>query len=167
MLAQAVAAIALGLMATSGVAKFVDPDPTTGAMRAARLPASTPVTYALGVIESTVAVLALVVGGPAVLAGALLYGGFTIFTLAATLYDFPIQSCGCFGRADTPPSRLHVVFNLMATLALGRLAILGMGPIDWSLPAMDLVLFLGFAIAGVFASYLLLAQLPQVTTRRA
>jgi len=152
-------------MASSGVAKLVDPDPTTGAMRAARLPASTPITYTLGLVESTVAVLALAVGGPAVAAGAVLYAGFTVFTLAATVYDVPIQSCGCFGRADTPPSRIHVAFNLLATLALGRLALAGMGPIDWSLPPVDLVLFLGYAIAGVFASYLLLARLPQLTTR--
>jgi hypothetical protein len=154
-------------MAMSGVAKLADPDPTTGAMRAARLPASTQITYALGLVEATVAALALVAGGPAVVAGALLYAGFTVFTVAAAFRDIPIQSCGCFGRADTPPSRIHVAFNLLATVGLSRLFILGMGPIDWSLPPADLVLFLGYAVAGVFASYLLLARLPQLTTRRA
>lgn len=162
MLAQAVAAIALGLLAASGLAKLVDPEPTTGAMRSARLPASNLVTYALGAVEVLLAVGSLTVGGLAVLGAAVLYGGFTVFTLAATRKRIPVQSCGCFGREDTPPSPIHVLFNLAATGSLFALASLGIGPIDWGLPGVQLALYLGFTAIGVYVSYLMLSHLPKL-----
>lgn len=161
-LAQAVAAIALGLLAASGLAKLVDPEPTTGAMRSAQLPASSLITYALGSLEVLFAVASLAVGGLAVVGSAILYGAFTVFTFAATRKRIPVQSCGCFGREDTPPSIIHVVFNLAATIALFGLAPLGVEPIDWSLPGLELALYLGFAGIGVYVSYLMLSRLPQL-----
>jgi uncharacterized membrane protein YphA (DoxX/SURF4 family) len=161
-LAQAVAAIALGLLAASGVAKLVDPEPTTGAMRSARLPASNLITYILGTAEVVVAVASLAVGGVAVAGAAVLYGGFTVFTFAATRKRIPLQSCGCFGRDDTPPSLIHVFFNLAATASLLALAPIGANPIDWALPALQLALYLGFTAIGVYVSYLMLSSLPQL-----
>jgi len=161
-LAQAVAAIALGLLAASGLAKLVDPEPTTGAMRSARLPASNPVTYVLGTVEVLLALASLAVGGMAVVGTAILYGGFTVFTFAATRKRIPVQSCGCFGRDDTPPSPLHVAFNLVAMVSLLAVASLGVAPIDWSLPGLQLALYLGFTAIGVYVSYLMLSSLPQL-----
>jgi uncharacterized membrane protein YphA (DoxX/SURF4 family) len=162
-LAQAVAAIALGLLAASGLAKLVDPEPTTGAMRSARLPASNLVTYVLGTVEVLLASASLAVGGGVVLVGAaILYGGFTVFTFAATRKRIPVQSCGCFGRDDTPPSPLHVSFNLGAMVSLLAVASLGVSPIDWSLPGPQLALYLGFTAIGVYVSYLMLSSLPQL-----
>jgi uncharacterized membrane protein YphA (DoxX/SURF4 family) len=161
-LAQAVAAIALGLLAASGVAKLVDPEPTTGAMRSARLPASNLATYALGTSEVLLAVASLTVGGMAVFGAAALYAGFTVFTFAATRKRIAVQSCGCFGREDTPPSPVHVLFNLAATTSLLALAPLGVDPIDWGLPGMELAIYLGFTAIGVYVSYLMLSSLPQL-----
>jgi uncharacterized membrane protein YphA (DoxX/SURF4 family) len=161
-LAQAVAAIALGLLAASGLAKLVDPDPTTGAMRSARLPASNPATYALGTVEIVLAVASLAVAGMAVYGAAALYAGFTVFTFAATRKRIPVQSCGCFGRDDTPPSPIHVTFNLVATISLLALAPLGVDPVDWGLPGVQLALYLGFIAIGVYVSYLMLSSLPQL-----
>lgn len=162
MVAQAAATIALGLLAASGVAKLVDPDPTTGAMRAARLPASRLVSHALGVVEVATAVVALVVGGVAVMAAAGLYAAFSVFTFAAARKRIPVQSCGCFGRDDTPPNPIHVAFNVTATAALLAVYLLDVVPVDWGLAAGELVLYLGFAIVGVYASYLLMTRLPQL-----
>jgi Methylamine utilisation protein MauE len=160
--AQAVAAIALGLLAASGVAKLADPAPTTGAMRSAGLPASDIVTRSLGIIEVALSVVSLVVGGPAVIGAAVLYAGFTIFTFAAVRNRIPVQSCGCFGREDTPPTWAHVAYNAVSTAALVWLAALGVAAIDWDLPVFELISFGLFALVGVYASYLLLARLPQV-----
>ena len=162
MVAQAVATIALGLLGASGVAKLVDPEPTTGAMRAARLPASNLLTRLLATVEIVVAVLALAVGGPSVVGAAVLYTGFGLFTLAALTRRFPLQSCGCFGREDTPPSSLHIAVNLVAAIALFSLPILGFNHVDWTLPALDLGLYTGFSMVGVAASYLLLTRLPRL-----
>lgn len=161
--AQAVAAIALGLLAVSGIAKLVDPTPTTGAMRSAKLPSSDSVTYALGGLEVLVAVTALAFGGAFAWGGAVLYGAFAVFTLAALRGQIPLQSCGCFGREDTPPTVLHVGFNMTAALALGTLPLLGLNPIPGELGILELSLYAGFAVTGVFASYLILSSLPQLS----
>jgi hypothetical protein len=159
---SAFAAIALGLLAASGVAKLVDPEPTTGAMRAGRLPASRSLSYLLGAVEVIAAVAALVMGGAAVVGAAILYGGFSVFTLAAVRKRIPVQSCGCFGRDDTPPSAIHVAYNVAATVALVGLAVTGLSPVDWGLPAVELTLYLVFAAIGVYVSYLLMTRLPQL-----
>jgi len=161
-LAQAVAAIALGLLAASGTAKLIDPEPTTGAMRSARLPASRLITYLLGIAEVLLAVASLAVGGIAVVGSAMLYAGFTIFTFAATRKRIPVQSCGCFGRDDTPPSLIHVVFNLAATVSLLALAPFGIEPIDCALPGLQLALSLVFTAIGAYVSYLMLSGLPHL-----
>lgn len=162
MVAQAVAAIALGLLGASGVVKLIDPDPTTGAMGAAGLPSSRSLSRVLGLFEILTAIVALSVGGAAIVAGAGLYASFTVFTGFALYKRLPIQSCGCFGREDTPPTGLHLGYNIVASLALLALAVLDVAPIDWNLTPVELVLYLGFATIGVYASYLLIARLPRL-----
>lgn len=162
--AQAVATIALGLLGASGVAKLVDPEPTTGAMRAARLPSSNAISQSLGVVEIVAAVAGLAVGGITVLLGAGLYAAFVIFTITALSNRIPLQSCGCFGREDTPPTAVHVAYNAVSALGLLALPLLGADPIDWGLPTTTLALYAGFAAVGVWASYLTLTLLPRLMT---
>lgn len=160
MLGLAVSAISLALLGASGVAKIIDPAPTTGALRAARLPSSDSVSRAIGVFEIAAATLGLALGGVALAAAALAYLAFTLFTLAALRGRIPLQSCGCFGRDDTPPSRIHVVYNAVATIALTWLAVSGAGAVPWDAGWLEVSLFLVFAGIGAYASYLLLARLP-------
>lgn len=164
MVAQAVATIALGLLGASGAAKLVDPEPTTGAMRLARLPSSNTLSRLLGSVEIAAAAAGLAIGGVAVVVAGGLYAGFAAFTFSAVANRIPLQSCGCFGREDTPPTTIHVVFNAVSALALLLLPLLGHSPVDWTLPATQLLLYGGFATAGVYSSYLLLTRLPQLTS---
>lgn len=164
MVAQALATMALGLLGVSGVAKLVDPEPTTGAMQAARLPYSNVVSRALGASEVLVATGALVSGGVFVIGAAGFYLAFGVFTIVALARDIPLQSCGCFGRVDTPPTVVHVAFNTSSALALAALPILDLGPFPWGMPLIELALYGSFAGLGVWASYLLLARLPQLVT---
>lgn len=162
MVAQAVATIALGLLGASGVVKLIDPDPTTGAMSTANLPSSHTLSRTLGIVEIATAVMALAMGGVALFVGVGLYVAFAVFTAMALYKRLPIQSCGCFGRDDTPPTRLHLGYNVVAFVALLAVATLGVVPIDWGLRPVELALYLGFATVGVFASYLLMTRLPQL-----
>jgi hypothetical protein len=161
MLFAAVAAIALGLLGAAGVAKTVDPEPTAGAMRASRLPSKTWVVRLLGVVETAAAVLGLAVGGLWVIPAALLYLGFLVFTWLAVRNVVPVQSCGCFGREDTPPSWFHVGFNLVALLGLLGVVATDGSPVAWDAPVIQILVYLGFAALGTFLSYLLLTRLPQ------
>jgi uncharacterized membrane protein YphA (DoxX/SURF4 family) len=160
-IAQAFAAIALGLRAVAGIAKLTDPDPTSGALEAARLPAGRSLARAIGIIEVLSATLGLAIGGLTVLPAAVLYLGFTLFTLSSVLNRRPIQSCGCFGRDDTPPSSVHVVYNSVATLLLGYVVIADIPVIRWSASSFELLAYLGYAAIGAYASYLLLSVMPQ------
>lgn len=161
MVAQAVSAVSLALLAASGLAKLLDPDPTRGAMEAARLPSSRSIARALGGLEVAAAVVGLALAGVWLAPAATLYAGFFLFTLVAVRRRLPIQSCGCFGRDDTPPTVLHVGFNLVSAGALTYSAVLGLPTVPWDAPPLDILLYLSFALLGAYLAYLLLAQLPR------
>ncbi|MGH8916076.1 MAG: MauE/DoxX family redox-associated membrane protein [Acidimicrobiia bacterium] len=161
MVAQAVSAVALVLLVASGWAKLVDPDPTRGAMKAARLPSSRLVSRVLGLTEIVAAIAGLALGTKWLALAALLYLGFAVFTTAAVRRRLPIQSCGCFGRADTPPTNIHVTFNIVATVALAYLAIATRQVMPWEGPPLELALYLSFSLIGAYLAYLVLSQLPR------
>ena len=158
--AQAFSAVALLLLTASGVSKTVDPDPTRGALRDAHLPSSVIAVRSLGVVEVLAGLTGLILGGAWAAVGSVLYLGFFGFTLAAKRGRFALQSCGCFGRDDTPPTWLHVTYNGLATLSLGYLAAVNLTPVPWTDDLSTIVAVLGFAVVGAYLSYLLLSQLP-------
>jgi len=159
--AQALAAVSLGLLGVAGIAKVIDPDPTSGALEAARLPSSRSLARALGAAEVLVAVVGLVVGGLTVVPAAILYVGFTLFTLSAVFGQRPIQSCGCFGRDDTPPSWLHVGYNVIAVMALAWVGVFSGAVIVWGAPTLELLAYLAFVSMGTYSAYLLLSMMPR------
>jgi hypothetical protein len=111
-------AIAATLLLIGGALKVVRPDDTVGALRALRLPAA-PLLVRLGAgVEAVIGAAALVYGDrrfAALVAGSYLM--FAVFVAFALARDAPVGSCGCFGRADTPPTVTHVVINAAATAA--------------------------------------------------
>jgi hypothetical protein len=153
--------VSLVLLAASGVSKVLDPDPTRGAMAAARLPSSRWIARGLGLSEVVAAAVGFAVGGRWLAFAALLYLGFSAFTLIAVSRRLPIQSCGCFGREDTPPTVLHVIFNGFAATALWYLVAVNGLSAPWSGSNTELALFFVFAVVGAYLAYLLLSQLPR------
>ena len=156
------------LLVWSGVRKLADPDPTSGALRAAGLPSSKVTVIGLGAIEIVVGAMALLATHPlAAWAVGLVYAGFAGFVALALSRRLPIASCGCFGRADTPPTWVHLAINLAAVGGAMAIAT-GGGP---SLPSvlaqqpMAGIAYLGFLSIGVYCLYLLLSELPRLTTR--
>lgn len=158
---QAVATIALGLLGLAGIAKVVDPQPTSGALAAAHLPSQVWWVRMLGLLELAAAVLGLAIGSVAAFPGALLYLGFAAFTWAALRKDLPIQSCGCFGREDTPPTWIHFGFNTVSAISLAAVTLRSASTIPWNGHTGEVIGYLAFAGLGVFAGYLILTALPQ------
>lgn len=161
--------IVAALLALSGGAKIIDPDPTRGALRAAHLPSGRWASQALGVVELTVAGWAIALGGPfAAAVVTALYVGFAVFVWWALRKDIPLQSCGCFGRADTPPTTIHLVVNLAA--AAGA-AVTAFRPYEGILrvlsdqPALGIP-YVGFICLGVYLLVLVLTELPLVLPNR-
>lgn len=103
------------VLVLAGAQKASRPDDTAGALRALHLPSHFTLVRALGGTEVVVGVAAIITFLPAVLAlAAALYLGFAAFVAAALRAGTAVQSCGCFGRADTPPTALHLVSNVVA-----------------------------------------------------
>ena len=126
------ALVAAVLLALAGAQKLLDPTNTVGALVALGLPSVPGLVRAGAALELVIGVAAIAVGGPvvwgAVAASYLLFSAFVAFALARKT---PLASCGCFGRADTPPSWLHIVVNDVWTAAAIAAAIaLDRAPLD-------------------------------------
>jgi hypothetical protein len=100
------------LLAGAGAPKVFRPEGIVAAMRDAGLPSSAMLGRAIGAGEVVIAAIAIVVGGagPAV-AVACAYAGFIGF-LTLALRRGGLESCGCFGVNDSPPSWWHVIANI-------------------------------------------------------
>lgn len=158
----------MALLALAGIQKIADPKPTQGALDAAGLPASRLTALALGGAEILIGVSGIVIGGPIPAAiGLVFYAAFALFVGNALARKLPIRSCGCLGAAETPPSAVHVVVNVVAavTLALGVYA-----PVDLmqglsTLTISEGVAFAVFTIGVVYLLYGALTVLPLTSTR--
>src|SRR6478609_7019128 len=109
--------VAAMLLVVAGVPKIARPTPTTAALRSVGLTFVTRgQVRALAVVEIAVGVAAVVRGGVVIDAlVAAIYACFTVFLVVALRSSRSGVSCGCTGRADTPPTLAHLV--LTATLA--------------------------------------------------
>ncbi len=157
--------ISATLLAVSGGAKIADPAPTSGALAAASLPSGRRWAQLLGVTECVVAAVAIAFGGAVGgIAVAVVYGGFAVFVAVALQRNLPVQSCGCFGKVDTPPTWLHVVVNVSAVTAGIGVAVSGGGGLPEILSGQPLagLPYLVLLGVGVFALYLMLSELPRI-----
>ena len=133
--AAAIVAVAAVLLIAAGLPKVTDPAPLAGALRAAGLPHSRPLVRGLALAEaaSGLAALALPARAGGVIVG-IWYAAFTVFVARALRRGDPIDSCGCFGRADTPPAVLHAVVTGLLALA-GAAAAVSAAPAPWAMLA--------------------------------
>ncbi len=95
---------------------------------------------------------------------ALLYAGFTAFVLVALARGGVVESCGCLGRADTPPTVAHAATTATFALAAALAAFAAPPGTQWWArgPAAALAVA---ALAGLlaFVAWVVLAVLPLVT----
>ncbi|MGQ0847901.1 MAG: MauE/DoxX family redox-associated membrane protein [Actinomycetota bacterium] len=157
--------LSAALLVLSGGAKLTDPAPTAGALRVAALPSGRTAVYALALLELALGGSGLLYGGrPWGYLSAGLYIGFLGFVILARLRRLPIESCGCFGRADTPPTTAHLVINLAAA-GIGIWAGAGSSPSLVDVLAdqpLGGVPYLGFLAVGTFCLYLMMTALARL-----
>ena len=153
------------LLVAAGASKLADPLPLVRALRSARLPAPASAVRALAGAEVGLGLTALLTGARAAALGvALSYAAFTGFVLLARRRGGVLASCGCFGKADTPPTTTHVVVTAALAGVAGAVAVRPLGPVQDLLAGSPLGgLALLLATAAVAATgYLVLAVLPLV-----
>ncbi len=117
------------VLTAAGVAKLVRPDDTARALQAAGLPLGRRAVRAGAIGEVAVAVAAVAVPGP--WTGGLVaasYAGFAVFVMLALAKGWPLASCGCFGRPDTRPTKVHALMNLAAAAVAAWWATVAEGP---------------------------------------
>jgi hypothetical protein len=106
-----------------GALKLVDPSGTVGALRALGLPSSPDLVRLLAGIELALGATALAVSGIVVATlVALSYAAFVGVTVLALVRKVPIDSCGCLGRLETPPSWRHLV--VLGAALLGSIGVM-------------------------------------------
>lgn len=121
--------IACGLLVMAGLAKAVRPDDTARALVLLFPgdPTHAPSIRRTKHIVRLGALLEAVLGATALLAprplpAALVAASYALFALVvlfARRSHGVLATCGCFGRADTPPTTLHILLNLVfATTAV-------------------------------------------------
>lgn len=157
---------ACALLALGGAAKLAQPVPTAQALRAVGWPSHPVVVRVMGLTEVVIGVGAAVTGHPvAAAAVGVAYLGFAGFVVLAMARGSALESCGCFGKVDTPPSVAHIVVNAAAA---GTAALVAFDPVAGtrtllSGPPADrwpLILWVG---ATVYLVYLTLTALPRLT----
>jgi hypothetical protein len=167
-LAGPLAAMA-GLLAVGGALKLRQPANTVNALRAAGLPASDTGVRILAAAELIIGVGTLVAEGP--LFPALLglsYAGFTAFVAYALAKHTPLDTCGCFGTPDTPPTVLHLLITAgaavtgFAAAATGTSVAEVVGDQPWAgIP------FILMSVLMAYLAYLVMAVLPKTGSRPA
>lgn len=110
----------LALLVIAGAPKIVRPLDLMRALRLAGLRVPHVLVRAFGAAEVLIGVVGLATGNRVALAlAAISYLGFAGFVAMALARKTPLSSCGCFGKTDTPPTRLHVVIVGLLAVALG------------------------------------------------
>ena len=160
------------LLVVAGAAKLLDPLPLVRALRSAGLPqrtaAAAPLVRVAAAGEVGLGLLAVVSGSALAAAGvALSYAAFTVFVLVALRRGGVLASCGCFGKADTPPTAGHGVVTGALAVVAGVVAVRpldGLGALLTGSPGGGLPLLVVTAAVAV-TCYLTLALLPGLSPR--
>lgn len=153
------------LLGGAGAAKVARPGSAERALRTAGLPAPGGSGRLLGLVEVTIAVGVLVIGGPvpAALLG-LSYAGFAAFSHRLRARGGSGASCGCFGETRRPVTGVHLALN-------GVVAALAVAAVAWPVPAVAEVVadqpLAGLPLVALVAlatwlAYLALTLLPTV-----
>ena len=157
------------LLVAAGAAKLVDPLPLVRALRSARLPGGATLVRALALGEVVLGLAAVLVGSRLTAIGvALSYAGFTAFVLLARRRGGVLASCGCFGKAETPPTTTHVVTTGAIAVVAAAVAVRPLGNLPDLLgvsPGGGLPLLVVTAAVAV-TTYLVLSLLPLLEVAR-
>jgi hypothetical protein len=156
-------AAAGALLALGGAFKVARPLPTAGALRAVGAPGPVAGVRLLGAGEAVLGVAAVLTGAPALAAlVAAAYLSFAAFVMIAMRGGTALQSCGCFGEVETPPSAVHVLLNAGFALTALASAAAGVPSLGDTISAQDWngVPFLLLVAITVGLSYVVLTTLP-------
>jgi hypothetical protein len=153
------------LLVAAGVPKILDPMPLVRAVRQSGLPAGRTSIRLLALAETAVGLYAVIT--PSRVSGlltALAYLVFTAFVARALASGGVLGSCGCFGKADTPPTRTHLVVT-SAIVAVAAAVAVDPPASPWG--SLTTATFTTVALAAViaFLAWTVMAVLPGISPK--
>ncbi|GAB95207.1 hypothetical protein BJY21_002646 [Kineosphaera limosa] len=112
------------LLAISAAPKLMDPMPLVRALHSVNIPANRTLVRLFATVQFGIFAAAIIAPSrwPAA-ALCCIYVGFSAFVWIALRQGGVMQSCGCFGKADTPPTRSHLLVTLGLAAAAGAVAV--------------------------------------------
>lgn len=160
----ATALAAAVLLVVAGLPKVLDPGDLVRALRSIGLPAHPLLVRAFALAEVLAGGAAIVLANrPALVAVALLHAGFTAFVLVALARGGVVASCGCFGQADTPPTRAHAAVTGLLALAAAGAAVAPPSTPWWGAGPATVVVTALLAGLLAFLAWQVIAVLPTTT----
>jgi hypothetical protein len=172
--------VACGLLVAAGAAKAFRPADTARAI-VLLVPERLPLSPSLRLARDTVRVGAVAEAAlgsvallfPRPLTAALVAASYAVFVCVITFartHGGALATCGCFGRPDTPATRLHVIVN---SVLFATAAFVALRPPDASslFTVLDHQPWLGLPLlfvsgAGVWVTYLALSPLAALEAAR-
>jgi hypothetical protein len=163
--------LASALMVVSGVLKLRHPESVIPLLTVIRVPAAMQRGRAVGLLEVALGSAAVVTGAiPIIAAEAVCFASFALaisYVLAARI---PLSSCGCAGARQTPPSVVHVLVDIAATLGTAMAAVVHPTPIGEMWPRLELlgiptIVGIVTAVSLLMAAMGSLTELMQACTR--
>lgn len=155
---------ASALLVGAGVPKLGDPMPLVRALRSTGLPAGRRLVRVVAAAEVALGLWA--VGRPGAVNAALVCAAYLVFTgfvALALQRGGVLGSCGCFGKADTPPTRSHLVVTAALAVLAGAVAV-APERAAWTAGSAPVVAgTLALAALVTFLAWQVLAVLPTVT----
>ncbi|MPZ52152.1 MAG: hypothetical protein GEU79_05375 [Acidimicrobiia bacterium] len=145
------------LLVVTGVLKIVRPTEVERALRSVDVPAAHGSGRVLGAAEVVVGVAVFLIDGPLpAVALTLLYLGFGVFVVVALRSGGVVRSCGCVGKADTPPNPLHVILNVLGVVSGG--AAVSVGSVIWeSGPVLESAVAIAMIGIAIWLAYSIVA----------
>ena len=157
-LAGPVAAAAV-LLVAGGAPKAWAPGDTARALRGLRLPVTPLVVRVLGAAEVGSGFALLV--SPGRVTAAVVAGWYAVFTAVVALAlrsARPLATCGCFGRAETPPTVAHLLLVAAASVTTGAFAARPVAGLLDGQPVSG-VPFIAFVALTAWFGYLVMSRL--------
>ncbi len=159
---------AAGLLVAAGAPKVRRPESAVRALHSVGLPVPALVVRMGGAAELAVGAAAVVTGArwTAALVAAS-YLAFTAFVALALRSGGVVASCGCFGRADTPPTLMHIAVNVLLAAGAASAVAAPPGGLPSVLSAAPWggVPLLGYAAGCGVLAYYALAVLPTLSAQ--
>ncbi len=155
---------AAGLLVVAGLPKILAPGDLVRALRSAGVVVHPLLVRAFALAEVLAGGAAILLASrPSLVAVALLHAGFTAFVLVTLARGGVIASCGCFGRADTPPTRSHAAVTGLLAIAAAGAAVAPPGAAWWAADPTSLVVTALLAGLIGFLAWQVMAVLPATT----